>query len=453
MKWKPYPAYKNSEIPWVLRVPQHWETRKLKQIASIIFSNVDKISVDGEQPIHLCNYIDVYKNDHIHPELDFMKASASPAEIIKFNLQKGDVLVTKDSEDWRDIAVPAYVVSDMDDVICGYHLARVRPDTAVAKGKYLFRAFSARGINDQFRVAATGITRYGLGKYWIDNSLFPLPPIEEQLAIADSLDRETKRIDSLIAKKERQIELLQEKRAALITHAVTKGLNPDAKLKDSGIEWLGEIPDHWIVRRLRHLILGGTRNGLYKSADHFTDDGVPMIQMGEAFSDQIIRCCANDRIQITESEKRIWGLREGDLLFARRSLVFEGSGKCSIVGRLPEVHVYESSLIRARPDKRQVLPRFLFLFLCSRFSRSQMLANARKVTISGIDSDQLKSLTVLVPPLEEQVFISQYIDSFSEKIDLLISRIHTSIERLIEYRSALISAGVTGQIDVRGEVA
>lgn len=245
---------KNCEIKWVDAIPAHWGCRKLKHIATATLSNVDKKTHDAEDPVRLCNYVDVYYNERITPGLDFMEATATHDEIRKFALRSGDVLITKDSEAWDDIAVPAYVPSDLDGVLCGYHLAQVRPHNGVVDGEYLFRAFLARGINDQFRVAATGITRYGLGKYWIDNGLFLVPPLDEQRAIARFLDRETARIDTLIEKKQRQIELLHEKRAALISHAVTKGLDPTAPMKDSGIDWLGQVPAQWQHRKLGYLV-------------------------------------------------------------------------------------------------------------------------------------------------------------------------------------------------------
>src|SRR3990170_5396390 len=247
MRISEYPAYKASGSKWLGDIPAHWKVRRLKYVAASNFSGVNKHTVDDETPVRLCNYVDVYYNDYITPDIAFMEATATQTEIARFTLKKGDVLVTKDSEAWDDIAIPAYVVSDLQGVLCGYHLAHIRAAIGVFHGEYLFRAFSASGINDQFMVEATGITRYGLGKYGLDNSLFPLPPIEEQHAIAAFLNHETKRIDQLIARKERQIELLQEKRTALISHAVTKGLNPKAKMKDSRIAWLGEIPEHWRV--------------------------------------------------------------------------------------------------------------------------------------------------------------------------------------------------------------
>lgn len=212
---------KDSGIEWLGEIPESWEVRKLKHIASVKFSNVDKKITEGQQPVRLCNYVDVYYNDFITSDLNLMNASASTEEIVRFSLKEGDVLITKDSESWDDIAVPAYVSLDLAGVVCGYHLAQVRPKTALVDGKYLFRSFCFQGINYQYRVEATGITRYGLGKYWLDNSLFLLPPMEEQQAISTFLDRETGRIDSLVKKVQKSIETLKEYRTALISAAVT----------------------------------------------------------------------------------------------------------------------------------------------------------------------------------------------------------------------------------------
>ena len=253
MTYRP-PDVKPCEIQWLGTMPSHWSCRRLKHIASVALSSVDKKSHEQEEAVRLCNYVDVYYHERITSELDFMQATATPDEVRRFTLRSGDVLITKDSEAWDDVAVPAYVPADLEGVLCGYHLAQVRPLNGLVDGEYLSRAFAARGINDQFRVAANGITRFGIGKHWIDNSLFLVPPVDEQRAIAAFLDRETARIDALIEKKRRQIELLQEKRAALISHAVTKGLDPTAPMKDSGIDWLGPVPATWQHRKLGYLV-------------------------------------------------------------------------------------------------------------------------------------------------------------------------------------------------------
>ena len=225
--------------------------KRLKVVAAVQLSNVDKHSEEGQVPVKLCNYVDVYYNDVITAELDFMNATATPDQVRRFLLRMGDVLITKDSESWNDIAVPAVVGEDLSDVLCGYHLAHITPGPDV-DGRFLARQFAAIGARDQFHVAANGITRFGLGGNAIRSSLFAIPPIDEQRAIVAFLDRETAKIDALVARKERLIELLQEKRTAIITRAVTRGLDPNVPVKDSGVRWLGEIS---LTVRLRNSVM------------------------------------------------------------------------------------------------------------------------------------------------------------------------------------------------------
>ncbi len=138
-RFKPYPAYKDSGIEWLGQIPAHWVVRRLKTIASVQLSNVDKKSVEGEVAVRLCNYVDVYYNEHITPDLDFMQATATPEQVRRFSLRRDDVLITKDSESWTDIAVPSVVVSDLPETLCGYHLALVRPE-GDQHGAFLARA-------------------------------------------------------------------------------------------------------------------------------------------------------------------------------------------------------------------------------------------------------------------------------------------------------------------------
>ena len=246
-RYAPYPAYKPSGVQGLGEIPAHWNVRRLKSFAVVQLSNVDKKSTEGQETVRLCNYTDVYYNQHIGPSFEFMPATATRVQVRRFSLRAGDVLITKDSEDWTDIAVPAVVAQDLPGVLCGYHLAHIRSDSS-CDGAFLSRALSGNGLRDQYQVSANGITRFGLTGDSIRASLLPLPPLPEQRAIAGFLDRETAKIDSLVAKMERLIELLQEKRTALISRAVTKGLDPKVPMKHSGVEWLGKIPAHWEVR-------------------------------------------------------------------------------------------------------------------------------------------------------------------------------------------------------------
>ena len=212
---------KDSGVEWLGEIPAHWEVKRLKTIASVQLGNVDKKSVEGQEPVLLCNYVDVYYNEYITADLDFMPATATPEQIQRFSLCAGDVLVTKDSETPDDIAVPAVVAEDLPGVICGYHLAHIRPMPLAVEGRFLAREFAALGPRDQFHAAANGITRFGLTGDVVCSAVFCLPPLPEQQAIANFLDRETAKIDALVAKIREGIGLLKEYRTALISAAVT----------------------------------------------------------------------------------------------------------------------------------------------------------------------------------------------------------------------------------------
>lgn len=216
----PNAKMKPSGIDWIGDIPEGWDVRRLKFIASTKFSNVDKHSKEEEQPVSLCNYVDVYYNDFIDSNMDFMQATATNDEIRKFALNKGDVIVTKDSESWDDIAIPAYIKEDMHGVLCGYHLAIIQANQNMC-GEYIFWSFLSQTINYQFQVSATGVTRYGLGKGSLDNAMFFAPSKKEQHQIAKYLDKKTTEIDGLIQKIESAIAKLREYRSSLITATVT----------------------------------------------------------------------------------------------------------------------------------------------------------------------------------------------------------------------------------------
>jgi type I restriction enzyme S subunit len=203
------------------QLPKHWEVKKLKYVAKVQSSNVDKKINKGENPIHLCNYMDVYKNEFINVFFNFMEATATEREIEKFILMKEDVLITKDSETPDDIANPAFVTQDFKNVICGYHLAQIRTNKNKLLGEFLFRLFQSKQLNAHFEISANGVTRFGLPLDSITDVEVVFPAIMEQIQIIQHIETETKRIDSTISKIEKEIELLQEYRTALISEVVT----------------------------------------------------------------------------------------------------------------------------------------------------------------------------------------------------------------------------------------
>ena len=261
----PYPDYTESEMESIGAIPSHWETRRLRTLAAYRTSSVDKKSAPDEAAVRLCNYTDVYYRERILAGDDnFMHATASAQEIDQFGLEIGDVLITKDSEDWSDIAVPAVVEETANDFVCGYHLGIIRPGSHLEPA-FLFRALQSQSVNVQLQTAATGVTRFGVTRGGVGRTVVPLPPMDEQRSISAFLDSETARIDKLITKQELLIERLDEYRTALVTKVVTKGLPPEAAeaagldpapaLKDSGVEWLGGVPEHWEIKSLVRAVI------------------------------------------------------------------------------------------------------------------------------------------------------------------------------------------------------
>lgn len=419
-KLKSYADYEYSGVEWLGEIPEHWQVRKLKFLADIKTSNVDKKSIENEEDVLLCNYVDVYYNDYIKSDINFMKATASHEEIKKFEIKHGDVLITKDSEAWDDIAIPAFVDEDIDGVLCGYHLAQIRPYKDVC-GEYLFRAFGAHSIQDQFRVRANGITRFGISRDGITSAIFPVPAFDEQKTIAAFLRKETSKIDSLVAKKRKLIELLGEKRTALISHAVTKGLNPDVKLKSSGIDWLDDIPEHWEVRRLKNLVS-------MKSGDNITAESIDVVGEYPVYGGNGLRGYTNS---FTHNGRHILVGRQGAL--------------CG------NVHLVEGVFWASEHCAVATCNEYVFPEWCSYLIEVMNLKRYSETAAQpGLSVERVLRLPVPFTSLDEQEQIASYLKQETNFIDRLILKIESAIEKLTEYRSALISAAVTGKIDVTG---
>ena len=275
---KPYPVYKDSGVSWLGQVPVHWDVKRQRNIADMRVSNVDKLSIDGEIPVRLCNYVDVYKNDFITDKIPFMRATASTTEIDRFRLRLGDVIVTKDSESWDDIGVPALVRYAAPDLVCGYHLAVLRPRDQVILGDYLFRAIQSQGVASQYFVAANGVTRFGLSQDAIKSVVIPVPPLEEQRKITHYLDYADRRIKRYIRAKQKLIKLLEEQKQAIIHQAVTRGLDPNVRLKPSGVEWVDQIPvdcEIWKIGQFAKIGNGSTPSR--GDAGYWTESGYPWL--------------------------------------------------------------------------------------------------------------------------------------------------------------------------------
>jgi len=426
-------------------LPVGWRLEKLKFFATVRNSNVDKTTSEDEEPILLCNYTDVYYNEKITPSLHFMEGSATSAEIERFQLKCGQVILTKDSEAWDDIGIPALVTEDMADVLCGYHLSAFEPGTEL-DGAFLAWLCRAEPLNNQFKLAANGVTRFGLGQYPMKNAFIAIPPLNTQQRIARVLDEKTARIDGLIEKKRALLDRLAEKRQALITRAVTKGLNPDAPMKPSGIDWLGDIPAHWDVRRLRFSLKGIEQGWSPQCENRQAQPGEwGVLKVG----------CVNAE-EYDESENKAlppdiepmerYEVKDGDVLVSRANtkellgsatLVSNTQGKIILCDKL-----YRLNLLA------DINPRFLVRVLRSPVSRYQYEREATGTSgsMQNIGQDTLKNLVHPVPPLSEQNQIATWLDRTLDFDSRVESSVLGSISKLEEYRSALVTAAVTGQI-------
>jgi type I restriction enzyme S subunit len=440
-----YPEYKDCGIEWLDEVPKHWSVNQLRRVAEVNNSNVNKKSYEDETPVRLCNYTDVYYNEYITDEMELMQSTASESEIDQYTLEEGDVIITKDSEDWDDIGVPACVAEPLTNVLCGYHLTILKGHEGEMDGRFLLRALQSSGIKEQLHVAARGITRYGLSLRDMKRLLLPIPPLEEQRSIAAYLDRKTAQIDTLIAKKQRLIDLLQKQRTAVINRAVTQGLDPDAPMQDSGIEWLGEVPAHWDVTKLKFkaksVSTGSTPST--KQPEFYEGGQVDWYGPGDF----------GERVYLSSSERRITelALEKGKApLYEPGTVLIVGIGATLGKVGIVEDRCSSNQQINAVAFKDDYNPYYGVHYLNS--ISSVLTSWSNSATLPILNQTQTKQLPVLVPPKEEQDEIVQYISRVDEEVQKVIQREKAVIELLQELRTSLISEVVTGKIDVRDEV-
>jgi len=434
---KPYGEYKDSGLPWLGRVPEHWDTRRLRHACDMRVSNVDKHTKAGETPVRLCNYVEVYKNERIRQSTRFMAATATEDERKRFGLREGDVLITKDSEQWNDIGVPALVEFEASDLVCGYHLAILRARPGL-NGAFLYRAIECHFIAAQFHVEANGVTRYGLSHGAIQSVAIPLPPTEEQAAIVRFLDWATGRLERAIRAKRKVIALLNEQKQAIIHRAVTRGLDPSVPLKPSGIPWLGDIPQHWEIARAKYV---------FREVDHRSVAGE---ETHLAMSQRLGLVPSNMVKSTLRSESYAGGklCDTGDLVLNRLKAhlgVFAVARQSGVVSP-------DYTVLRKHDD---VHTEFFECILRSPACRGELRMRAKGI-VEGfwrLYTDDFYDIRMPVPPLLEQ---RQIMNSISEQTltqDTAISRLEREIDLLREYRTRLVADVVTGKLDVREAAA
>ena len=413
-------------------------------------SNVDKHIREGEVPIRLCNYVDVYKNDWIIQSIQFMNVTASENEIERFRLELGDVLITKDSETWDDIGVPALVTEPADDLLAGYHLALLRPFKIIL-GAFLARALQSKGVAYQLHVRANSVTRYGLTHVNIQSVHVPLPPLNEQAAIVRYLDYTDRRIHRYVNAKRKLISLLKEEKQAIENWAVTRGLDHIDRLKPSGVEWLGDVPYYWEVRRLWTVAKMRVSN-----VDKHTKEGESPVRLCN-YVDVYKNDCITQTMSFmsaTASQREIdrFRLKQDDILITKDSEVWDDIGVPALVTESADDLLCGYHLALLRPFKG-TSGAYLARALNSRSVAYQFHLAANGVTRFGLTYVGIQSVRIPFPPLTEQITIVEYLNKVTADIDAAISNAYRQIELVEEYRTKLIADVVTGKLDVREAAA
>lgn len=425
-----YPAYKPSGAPWLGNVPEHWEVCRLKYSADLINQKVD--GAEADLPYMGLEHIESWTGKRLGQNGN--ASSDGQANLFR----RGDVLFGK----LRPYLAKAYAADS--EGICTGELLVLRPKAV--EQKFLLDYV----LNPDF-VTIVDSSTYGAKMpraNWdfIGNLPALIPPLDEQKAIAAFLDRETARIDALIEKKQRQIELLQEKRSALISHAVTKGLDPNAPMKDSGIDGLEGIPAHWGLMRLKFLTPQVTVGIVITPSKYYEDSGVPCLRSLNVRPDHLTE---NDLVFISPVSNELLGkskLRAGDLVVVRTGK----PGTAAVVDeRFDGANCIDLIIVRksGRFDSR-----FMCYVLNSELSLVQYVAGTSGAIQGHFNIETASNMLIPVPPLDEQMRIRERLDLEVGKLKRLGEKIEESIKRLRDHRSALISAAVTGKIDVRVEV-
>jgi type I restriction enzyme S subunit len=423
-------------VEWLGESPEHWEVTRLKNVCEMLVSNVDKHTKPLEQKVRLCNYVDVYKNEFITSAIRFMEATASTDEIKRFAIKIDDVIITKDSEDWLDIGVPALVRFEEKNLVCGYHLAILRPKKFMVGG-FLHRILLSQYARTQLSVKANGVTRYGISHGAILGTFIAIPPPSEQTAIAQFLDRKTALIDQAIDIKQKQIELLKERRQILIHQAVTRGLNPEVKMKDSGVEWIGEVPEHWEVTKAKFYstIFVPERA---KPELNTEKEGVPWVTTEHLRKNELFE--SDVTYFVSDSSRKATGSR----IIKSNSVIATCVGNFGIASKLnfdciinQQVQGFTNLKINAD-----------YLTHVIGISEDYFKNNSTLTTIMYVSKDTFGSMPIPLPSDKEQKEIVNYIGILSAKIDTAITLKQQEITKLQEYKATLINSAVTGKIKV-----
>ena len=415
---------------WIGDIPKDWEVKRIKnlfylkkevsenpeqeQVLSLTMNGIIKRDVssnEGQLPDTYKGYTKIYPDDIVMNPMD---------------LKSGWI----DRSKYDGIISPSY-----------YVLNKLNDDLEIQFFNYQLQRHYKERIFFSFGQGVSYDYRWGLGRETILNFPIVVPPKETQTQIVSFLDTKTQKIDELIQKTEQKIKLLKEKRTSLINHCVTKGLNPDVEMKDSGVEWIGEIPSEWGKSKVKYLT-DEHRQGYY-SSEQYSETGLKVVRITDLNDDRTISIDKSPHYNLEDIEKDRFILKNGDFLFPRTG----GVGRFGIFNDTTP-SIYGSFLIRFRFNKKIFL-QFLRYYFDSEIYLNQILSEIHGGVNQNVHVENIKDCFIYVPGKLEQTQIVEYLDEQTQKIDSTIEKETQRIELLKEYRQSLISEVVTGKIDVR----
>jgi type I restriction enzyme, S subunit len=435
------------------QVPVNWRKFPLSQIAEVRFSNVDKKTMPGETAVLLCNYLDVYNNNYISRDLDFMEATATDAEIERFKVQSGDVIITKDSETPDDIGIPAVVIQEIRNLICGYHLALIKPNRNLVDSAFLAKQIGQDRIQRYFSRLANGMTRFGLTASVIENTPIWLAPVFEQHKVAkilSTIDELTNITQSLIAKYN---AIKQGMMQDLFTRGIDEGgrLRPIREeavrlYKDTKFGWL---PSSWRLSRFAELIIeediaeiqDGNHGELHPKSTDFVQCGVPFIMANDIRNNEldIANCHYISRNQYLSL--RIGFSKTGDVLLTHKGTI----GLTAVVPEdIPEIMLTPQVTYYRTGVTGRISPRFLFYYFQTGFVQSMLQQLSEQTTRKYIGISEQKRLPCIVPPTDEQDKIADILGGIDRTVKYFVAE----AEKLKCLKSGLMQDLLTGKVRV-----
>jgi len=442
---KRYEKYKDSGIEWIGEIPEHWKVRKLKYL---ITNNDGGVWGNDGGNLYVLRSTEINVDGSWNYENEPAKRDLSDSEFNKSILKEGDLLITKSSGSELHIGKTGFVNRKIANMKCCFSnfMQRIRPKNN-QNSNLLFHYLNSNLAREQYNYLSNTTTGLAnLSAEIIANVLVPNPPtLDEQIAIANYLDQKTAEIDELIKQKVALLLLFEEEKTAIINHAVTKGIDHNVKLKDSKIEWLGEIPEHWEIKKLKYVAEANPSNIDKKTKDDEIE--IFLCNYIDVYKKDFINS-EIDFMKATASESQIekFILRKGDVIATKDSETPADIGNPALVVEDFDNVVCGYHLTHIKPYA--VKGEYLFRYFKSRFLKSYFEVSANGITRYGLGVDKFNSSPILIPPIEEQQNIIDFIKEETKVIERKVELAENLIEQLKQYKTALISEVATGKIKV-----